>query len=447
MGRSQTLTLAATGVFLTALLIGVLLSRGCGGMTADLGNPGLGSAGARPSRIPKASPPEDRPADLPSKASPQERPEPTLREQFRRHLDRLIHLVDQDGMDLTVYSPAKEEMEFIKKHAAEFKEDVFKIIRERCGNLDPISLMLWCALPGKDIQIPFREVADRWDALVASSKRDPIQFAHVASHIAHDEGQPIGIRIQALLFLTTSRTAGDPALAGVVLSLLDTISEPILRTRLFDYLLSTGDRQPVICSATLERAPGALEKGSEAGGTTVTILSALCGFTYMDNSKFLRETYGPRIESMILSWFMAEVGREAVDDDVLNRISLFMTIRRTIPSTEQTALAEGLLQSDSRPDVRIAAASLLMPRLESTSQDPAVSGFLTYSRTTLLRTLKDEKDLRVANTITDGLARYPVTHQLLAALGDERFDLRSQIDSALRSNPLKTADSSKTDEP
>jgi len=231
-----------------------------------------------------------------------------------------------------------------------------------------------------------------------------------------------------------SKRLADGTLTGDAIALLDTIREPILRTKLYWALLGGGDDRRPFASNVLDKAIVAIESGSEPRGTTAEILASIATFFWHDDSTSLRETHQTRVETALVSRLTREAESKEPDDAILGKITVALMLRRTIPSPEQVAIAEKLLQPDRAAAVRSAGVALLAADLTARVDDPSAAGVLVQTRTTLLGVLKRETDPVVASNLIYSLARYKdaATRNLLLSIADERPDLRSKIEAHLK---------------
>jgi hypothetical protein len=384
-----------------------------------------------PAHRTEAPPPSVPVAPIASTPAPGGAP---TREEFLRRVDRLIRRVDQDGAHLLLYSEGEEDRVFLKEHGAWFKEDILRICRGRMGKFDPVQSVLRQGLTKEEQASLIQELGERLEGMTETFRKDPLQRAHVLARIAQDREQPIGLRIDAVMALGGGDSIADPAVRGEALSLLDRLTEPILRTQLYLILSYRPDRRPGVAEAALERSIDAIVRESEPRGTTVEILSNVAVFLRDEEARSLRESHGGRVEAALLARLEREAVREEPDAVVLGKVAFALWGRTTIPPPEQIARAEALLKSDRPAAVRSAAASLLLPDLEKRKDDPAAAAFRSQSREILIGALRGENDARVRGDLLFGLAnpRDPDTAERLRELARERPDLRPEILKSLK---------------
>ncbi|MBI2931888.1 MAG: hypothetical protein HYY16_09570 [Planctomycetes bacterium] len=339
-------------------------------------------------------------AELPDSAEGQD--EVPLEEQFRRHVEHLRRLVDEEGGLSLLYEEGEVAIAFIKQHASRFREDIRRICLERGSTRDPFAQRLYFTLPEEEQDALIREETNRIDSLMEGLDQHGPQGAHVMLDLAYDSKQPIGLRIRAILEVASRR---DPALQGVVISLLDSVREPALRAHLYWFLFAT--RHEVVRKAVVEKAILALEQWNEPRGTTIEILENLDRLYNDSRFQSAKIAFATRMDAALAARLRQETAKEKPDDTMLLYLAKAASSRTSIPQADETRWARETLTSTSSAAARRAAAYLLLPHRAEQPQDSAAKAFMLQSKEILLPALRIEKDTNVVETILQGLARFP----------------------------------------
>lgn len=376
-------------------------------------------------------------SESPSLASaPNARPAPhadlALRQQFQGHLNHLVHLVDVEGAALLLYTEDPkyaEPLMFIKEHASECKEDIQKVCLERRGRYEPLGSRLRSLLLEEDRKELSSKIGDPLAPFLDPWKDNALQRLHVLAEVIQDKTQPIGLRYDALIAFSGQKTLSDSAAIGHALALVENVTEPLLRTGMYTWLLSDTDERSGVWRALLDKAILTLTEGTEPRGTTFEALDRLGLIFRSEEHQGPGAMAQPRVESAIISRLVKESQSLSPDKAIVGGITVALMRRSLIPSTEQIDLARVLLGSDKPSAVRSAAAALLLPDLAGKETDSSAQGFLIYTRPILLQALKNEKDSLVVGDMLFGLTRFkdPESLRLLEALAEERPDLGRKI--------------------
>jgi flagellar biosynthesis regulator FlaF len=353
-----------------------------------------------------------------------------LRDKFLQCMRKLLRLVDEEGADILLYSDeADDEIEFLRQNAALFKDEIRRVCLERGGNFDPLVKRLRSILPEEDRNAIVNKLDERLEALVSQHERGSLQRSYALLQLSQDSSQPIGLRIDALLYLGLDRKTREPPLVGKVLSLLDSVHEPILRTKLY-WLLVRGDAHPIVTRAALEKAIDAIERGTEHRGTTAEIVDVLAVVFQHEIFTGLRGEYQSRLDNALVARLRSEGGKEHPDDALLAKIAYAAANRTTIPSSDHIAAAREMLRSGATANIRSTAAAFLLPDLRARGDDPAARAFIVESKEIFLPILRKEKDEVLTATILFGLGQFPDPDmkRVFDELGRERPDLRESLE-------------------